>query len=145
MSKNAWLLIGLGVLILLGGGGAAFVINSNYSPLVNKVARAIGIAERGSAEIDSGNVLNNNPGDIEDGAGNLIQYATLEDGWNALLHQVHLFFGGSKLYNPSMTINQVAYLYADGAHDPAGAQAWASNVAAELGVSPDTPLSSLTA
>jgi len=141
MSKTTWVLIILGGLILLGGGGAAVVINSNYSTLVNKIANAIAVAERGAAEIASGQILNNNPGDIEDGAGNLIVYPTVADGWNALLHQVSLFFGGSAHYNSTMSINQVAQIYVGTADWPN----WAHNVSSIPGVLPDTPLNQLQA
>ena len=141
MSKTTWLLIILGALIVLGGSGAAVVINSNYNALINKIAHAIAVAERGAAEIASGNILNNNPGDIEDGAGHLVVYPTLDDGWNALLHQVALFFGGSAHYNPTMSINQVAQIYVGTSDWPN----WANNVAAILGVSPDTALNQLQA
>ena len=73
-----------------------------------------------------------------------MSYGTADDGWNALYAQVNAMFQGtSGFYNPGMSINEVAYTYADGAHDPQGAANWANNVAATLGVTTDTTLSSI--
>ena len=86
---------------------------------------------------------NNNPGDIMH-RGGFVVYGSIADGWQALYNQVHkMFYGGSLYYNPTMTIRQIGYIYADGASDPAGAENWAQNVADALGVSPDTTLNTL--
>jgi hypothetical protein len=135
-------------LVLAGGAGVATVTGTSgdgvlaggFSDLIKRIGYAIGVAERGAAEIASGIILNNNPGDIEDSNGNLIVYASIEDGWNALYHQVSLFFSGSHIYNPTMTISQVAQKYVGTADWPN----WARNVANGLGVSVDTQLNQLT-
>jgi hypothetical protein len=137
MSRNDWYFIGSLVVLASLIGGVASV---GYSSIVQKIARAIAVAERGAAEINSGTIARNNPGDIEDGNGNLIVYPTLQDGWNALYHQVSLMFCGSQYYDPSMSIAQIAQTYV-GTSDWSN---WANNVANQLGVSPDTPLSQIT-
>lgn len=86
----------------------------------------------------------NNPGDLEIGdqgsgtvSGKTI-FSSIEDGWNALTNQVSkMLYGGSSVYNPSMTIAQAGQLYSGG--DPN----WANNVATSLGVSVDTPLNQI--
>jgi len=114
-----------------------------YSDLVKKIAHAIATAE-GFFIAGSVPQRNNNPGDIKadligkavgfDSRGFAI-FATPEDGWNNLYAQVQgMVSGSSRIYSPSMTIAQVADHYAEG--DPN----WSANVAAALGVTPDTPL-----
>jgi hypothetical protein len=133
-----WIVGGLALLVLFGGGGVA-VVSSTYSDLIKKIAYAIAIAERGPQEIESGQIARNNPGDIEDSSGNLITYATVEDGWNALYRQVSLFFSGSRIYNAGMTIAEIAQHYV-GTSDWVN---WAANVSAKLGVPTNTRLSDL--
>jgi hypothetical protein len=56
------------------------------------------------------------------------------------------FYGGSVLYNPFMTIGQIAQIYVDGPNATGmspGASAWAANVANYLGVSTSTTLNNL--
>lgn len=129
-----WILGGLAVLLAIGGAGLAIT-----PAIVQKIGNAIAIAENGSAAIQSGNVPNNNPGNITDGQGNLMSYASLSDGWAALYNQVQLILSGSSPYYPgggSMTIAQVAAVYVGTSDAPN----WAHNVAAVLGVSINTPL-----
>jgi hypothetical protein len=107
---------------------------------VRRLAWAIGNAERGPGEIASGVVVRNNPGDIETTGGQLITYTSLTEGWDALYTMIDGWFNGtSKIYNPSMTIAEVAQKYV-GTSDWVN---WASNVADYLGVSVDTPLSDI--
>lgn len=110
------------------------------SPTVKRIAMAIAIAERGSAEIDSGSVANNNPGDIMSD-GSMIVYPTLDAGWNALYNQVGLFLSGGSgtRYSPDMSISQIAQTYVGTSDWPN----WATNVANYLGVSTDTPIGSV--
>lgn len=147
--QTQWLLIGLAALLVLGGGGAA-VISSTYSAVIQKIVNAIAAAE-GYYVAGSRPNRNNNPGDFETDItgkgvgfdGPYVIYATAQDGFDALAKQVSLMFGGSSIYNPSMSITEIGFHYADGAHDPAGAAAWAANVANALGVDVSTTLSSL--
>lgn len=79
----------------------------------------------------------NNPGNLKDASGKLRTFDTPQDGWNALYRQVNLMVSGlSRVYNPDMTIEQVAYLYT-GNDNP---NAWANIVSQQLGVDPSTTL-----
>lgn len=109
-----------------------------FSPDIKRLANAIAVAERGKQEIQSGKILNNNPGDIMGSDGKLIAYPSLEDGWNALHHQVSLFYGGSHVYNPTMSIEDVGKKYANKIPTE-----WVNNVSTELGVPPTTTLNQL--
>jgi hypothetical protein len=131
------------VLALLGGGAVVATLPPGTVPdIVQTFSNAIATAE-GYFVAGSKPQRNNNPGDIMSG-GQFVVYPTAETGWQALYNQVYLmFFGGSAIYNPSMTISQVAYHYADGLHDPVGAANWADNVAGFMGVSVDTTLQDL--
>ena len=97
--------------------------------MANAIAQAEGFNVAGSIA-----QRNNNPGNIG-GASN--SYATLDEGWNALYNQINLMFSGPSIYSPSMTLAEVGNKYANG--DPN----WAINVAATLGVTPDTTLTDL--
>jgi hypothetical protein len=143
-----WVLLGLlAVLTYTGGSAIEEVVMSASQSIVNKIANAIAIAE-GFFNPGSRPRKNHNPGDFERDItgkgvgfdGPYVIYANDEDGWDALKKQVALMFEGSSIYNPNMTISDVAYHYADGKHDPQGAANWAANVAAELGVDVDMRL-----
>ena len=144
MKGGQWLLLAVVAILALTGGGllVSSLPAGSVPPIVQQFADAIAQAE---GFYVSGSVPNrkNNPGDIES-SGQIIQYPTVNDGWQALYNQVYLmFYGGSAHYNPSMSITEVAWIYADGADDPVGAQNWASNVAQALGVTTDTTLQNL--
>lgn len=90
---------------------------------------------------------NNNPGDLtvditgtgigKDGP--FIVYGSPDDGWKALYRQVEMMFtNASRIYNSNMTIRQIAEKYTT-----TDQLAWAQNVANELGISIDTPISNL--
>ena len=111
------------------------------SPMASAIAAAEGFGS--STAIPT---IANNPGDLElgdQGAGvtiaaggqKITNFATLQDGWNALQNQINLISSGQSTagYNPSMSISQVGALYSG---DTSGA--WANNVATNLGTSPDT-------
>lgn len=160
MKPAYWLILGAFVLVALGGG--AVVTNQltsgngasgggSFPDFVMLFAEAIASAE-GFFRSGSRPQRNNNPGDLtlafgqpttgKDGSFPI--FATVDAGWTALYTQVNeMFFGGSAYYNPSMTIAQVGYTYANGANDPQGAANWAVNVASYLGVTSDTVLSDL--
>lgn len=148
-----WLLVGL--LVVLAYQGGSVIVNAvegSTQSVADKLAYAIALAE-GFFVAGSRPQRNHNPGDLETditGAGvgfdgPYVVYGSDADGWAALTQQVNLMFGGSHVYDPSMTIAQVGWHYADGADDPQGAASWAANVASQLGVTVDTPLSELTA
>ena len=108
---------------------------SHYGWLRLRLSIAIAIAERGSHEILSGSVKNNNPGDIEDSEGRLMNYPDVLSGWRALQAQIDtVYAGSSKHYNVQMTIVEFARVYT-GMDDPA---AWSAIVAGMLGVDINT-------
>jgi hypothetical protein len=145
MSGEGWALLAVIAFLALAGGWAASSSllpsgNSGYPQAVILLGQAIATAE-GFWVTGSRAQRNNNPGNI--GGGNA-SYGTADLGWQALYNQVQMMFSGaSNFYNPGMTIAQIAWVYADGAHDPTGATNWANNVASALGVTPDTTLSTV--
>lgn len=138
MNKKLLLLIGL--LILIGGA------SMSDTSVIDKLTAAIANAEGANVE-GSRPKRNNNPGnltlDITKRAigrdGIYVIYNTFADGWDALHKQVSLMFGGSSIYNPSMTIREVAEHYTTTQKDE-----WANNVASYLGVTHETRLNELT-
>lgn len=110
--------------------------------IVRKIAEAIAYAEGYYVEGSVPNRLNN-PGDLtRDITGTAIGqqgiyqiYASPVDGWNALYKQVRMMFSGSHIYNPLMTIAEVASRYT-----ATQAAEWAANVASHLGVTINTRL-----
>ena len=121
-----------------------------------KISKAIAKAEGFYAipGVSSGHsrpARNHNPGDltidtIEQGSGidqglhnSYVFYADNELGFAALRQQIRLMYDGSKIYNPDMTILEIAKKYT--ATDQ---EAWARIVAQELKVSIDTKLKDLT-
>jgi hypothetical protein len=143
MKKETLLLLVLGLLAL--GGGAAVVSSGVADYIVKKISEAIAFAE-GFYVPGSIPQRFNNPGDLtRDLTGKAVGqygmymvYGTPEDGWEALYKQVRLMFGGSRIYNPLMTIADVARSYT-----ATEQTAWARNVAAHLGVSVNTKLSEI--
>lgn len=103
--------------------------------LVQTLAAAIAQAE-GFGKVGDIPTVRNNPGDLESG-GHVVAYATPEEGWAHLYNQcADILSGQSHYYNPAMTINQIAQVYVA----TSDATNWANNVAAALGVTPDTTL-----
>ena len=115
--------------------------------VIARIADAIAFAE-GFYAPGSRPRRNNNPGDLERDVtgkaagmdGSYVIYATVQDGWDALKHQVSLMFEGSHIYNSSMTIAQVAVHYT-----ATQSGVWAANVAARLGVNVATRLNEIAA
>lgn len=115
--------------------------------LIEKIAQAIATAE-GFYVPGSRPARNHNPGDLtidtigqtvgRDGV--YVVYSDDATGWAALRQQVQLMFSGSHIYNPAMSILEVAANYT--ATDQ---MAWAKTVATKLGVSINTRLSELRA
>lgn len=139
-SVGVWVI--LGIALLLTGGVAL----SGVSPTIKKIANAIATAEgffvKGSLPQQY-----HNPGDltkdlngkgIGTGSQGLIMYPDDESGWEALYMQVQYFFSEDKWGNGEYTISQIAQTYAGDWIN------WASNVAAELGVTTDTRLNQIS-
>jgi hypothetical protein len=143
-----WLLIGL-LVVLAYSGGEAIVsgVEDVMQSLIAKISYAIATAE-GFFVPGSRPQRNHNPGDFETditGAGvgfdgPYVIYPSDSAGWAALDKQVGMMLDGtSHIYNPNMTIAQVAQ------HWTATEQtAWAENVAAQLGVTVFTRLSEIS-
>lgn len=144
--KIALLVAGIGALIL-GGGAIVSTTTSKKgctpqppapSPGIGAVANAIAYAE-------GSNPAWNNPGDLTASFGfpttgtvnsaGVLAFASCADGWNALYAQLQLIIQGGSRYSLADTIRSFGQGYSGG--DPN----WATNVSAQLGVSPDTPLS----
>ena len=112
----------------------------SYPTEIEDLAKAIAIAEHGKDKVNSGEIPNNNPGNIKGfKTGKFVNYPTLEKGWDALKNQASKFFSGSQYYNPEMTIKEIAQKYVGTSDAPN----WAKNVAAHLGVTPYTKLKEL--
>jgi hypothetical protein len=81
----------------------------------------------------------NNPGALEDASGNMLDFGSVENGWNALLNKLSYdASGNSTTYSPGMSLAQFESVYTGGDTN-AG-----NNVSSILGVSPSTPLSQLS-
>ena len=79
----------------------------------------------------------NNPGSLKLAENTLTQFATANEGWNALYRQIDVMLSGqSAYYTPYMSIREVAWIYTGGDNP----DTWANSVAAWLGVSPDTQM-----
>jgi hypothetical protein len=106
-----------------------------------QIAQAIALAEgynRGSGYVPYDL---NNPGDISDGAAtygsqphsgsNVTTFPTAEIGWQWLYNKLNtISTGGSSVYQPTMTWQQIAALWAG------DSGAWVNNVTSNLGVDP---------
>lgn len=146
---------GLGVLFVAAavailaaarGSGASDTVNGSISniagagvsTLVALIGEAIATAE---GFYKSGSVAHrqNNPGNLTDAAGQIRNFPTVTDGWNALYDQIRLMFNGSQRYSSGMSLAEIGNIYANG--DPN----WAMNVAAYIGVPVSTTLDELSA
>lgn len=106
----------------------------SLSPLAAAIANNEGYGTPEAVTINA----YNNPGSITDSSGSLIQYQSLEDGAAALENQVNkMVYGGSSVYDPSMTLDQAAPIYTNNGSN--AAQNWASS----LGVPTSTTLGDL--
>lgn len=128
---------------------AIFLVGLNYvstgttpSDKTKAIAQAIAKAE-GFFVSGSEPQRAHNPGDLELGdVGNGLLFnktifATDDDGWNALYHQIGLMISGdSKIYDPSMSWRDIAASWV-GTSD---ANNWMLNVTNALGVLPDSTL-----
>ena len=91
--------------------------------------------------------LNNNPGNLTVDTtgtktgmdGMFVVYGSAIDGWNALYRQVELILtDASNIYNSDMTLREIGQRYTT-----TDQLAWSMNVASRLGISIDTPISTL--
>jgi hypothetical protein len=107
------------------------------------MANAIGIAE-GFGKPGTIPTRANNPGDLKNGnigygmLNGITVYPTVEAGQMALQHQLTLIANGdSHKFTSDMTLTQIGQIYANG--DPN----WATNVAKNLNISPDSKFSDI--
>ena len=122
---------------------------------VDQIAAAIAVAEgyyaRGEHDGRSLPYRLNNPGALKKPALGAAELPTWQDtglvifptpdmGWAALRHQVRLMLtGGSRIYDPSDTLTDVARKYTGGDQS----HGWSWSVARSLGVGPDATLADL--
>jgi hypothetical protein len=100
------------------------------------IAHAISIAE-GYGVPGAIPTVRNNPGDIENPLGQVMNYDTVPEGWEALFRQIDLMISSrSKIYKPSMTWTEIGQLWAGGPDY----MNWVNNVCRELGVAPESTL-----
>jgi hypothetical protein len=113
---------------------------ASYTPVVQDFARAISRAE-GFNVAGSIPQRAKNPGNLKlpgypTIGGGISVFDSIDQGWAALHNQLQLIIDGrSRYYNLDMTIKDMGDLWEA---DPG--DAWANNVAADLGVSVNAPL-----
>jgi hypothetical protein len=128
---------------LIGRAGMGFYARRGLGGL-SPLGQAIATAE-------GANPVTNNPGNLElgnigsgtwqaAGGQQITIFPTLDAGQAALENQINKIASGSSTagYNPSMSIAQVGAIYSGSSNGN-----WANNVAAALGVTPDTNFASL--
>lgn len=129
-----WQLLTIGVVIY------AMSKSSNVSSRVERIAKAIAVAEGYGANPNNIPTRNNNPGNIRSSAGPIAVYDSPQAGWDALYRQVtRMLDGSSPLYPTTWTLAQVAQRYTGEAQY----MNWANNVARILGVSTDIVFSQI--
>ena len=139
-----WLKLLLMISLILLASVAVMLIGTGVimADKIKAIAEAIARAEGWYATSDTPNLPQrlNNPGNLKDSSGKLRQFSTPEDGWSALYRQVNLMVSGlSRIYNPNMTISEVAMLYT-GNDRP---DDWSRIVSGQLGVTPLTRLNEI--
>jgi hypothetical protein len=121
-----------------GGGAVSSGGTASPNPKLQQLAAAIAQAEGFGIE-GAIPTLANNPGDLvlgdkgygTMGAAGITVFASAQDGWNALYHELNLIFSGtSHVYTTAMTFAQVA---AHWTQTEVGS--WAHNVATYVGAS----------
>ena len=144
--KIALLVAGIGA-VILGGGALVSTTTSKRgcTPQPSAPSAGIGAVANAIAFAENSNPAWNNPGDLTTSFGfqtvgvvnsaGVLSFARCADGWNALYAQLQLIVSGGSRYSLGDTIRSFGQGYSGG--DPN----WAANVSAQLGVSPDTPLS----
>ena len=118
--------------------------SSSVSTLAAAIAQAEGANVPGSIAQRANNPGNLHLGDIgystitESNGTQVTIFPTPEAGQAALEAQIQsMISGGSSLYSPDMTIDQVSKVYTG------GSSIWGQNIAKILGVTPDTNFASL--
>lgn len=137
----------LTIIYLLNNSGAQFDSSDNYnmdySSQVVQFAEAVANAE-GFGLAGTIPTLANNPGDLvipnwtgqKLGAEGISVFASSDEGWNRLKHQIQIIIDGtSHVYSLDDTISSMASKWTKTQQ-----AAWASNVATYLSVSPGTTL-----
>lgn len=115
----------------------------NWPDPVVRLAKAISVAE-------GSNPAWCNPGDMTYAHGHptkgtvnadgVLWFESIDDGWDALYHEVSLMLNGrSHVYKLTDTLIEVGFKYSNGDRD------WALNVANYLGVAENTTLQELAA
>jgi hypothetical protein len=118
---------------------------------VQLLAEAIAVAE---GFYIPGTIPNraNNPGDLTKGdfgdtgvyitakgGVQIIQYASVQDGWNALYQKLqNIANGGSSVYSPDMTLGQFINTFSGG-----GSTGYVNSILSTTGATQDTPLGSV--
>ena len=138
MKTETLLYLGAGLLIAMLLLGVISMPNTFYDRMAKAIMEFEGYFE-GSISYQ-----NNNPGNLKfrgqagstgaDSQGHAI-FTTFQDGYRALINQIRLMFGGSSIYNPTMSLYQVFSKYAEG-----NSREYAEFVAGRLGVSPQASL-----
>lgn len=134
--------IGSGILTPQLGSYPLAIEPNKIELLAEAIANAEGFYRAGTVP-----QRGNNPGDLTTSFGfpvlgklnseGVLAFASVDDGWSALKSQVAAMLAGtSRIYNPGMTILQIAELYTGGD----AAASWAQNVANYLGLSPQNTL-----
>ena len=129
-----------------GGGGAVPAPGGTALPSAKLQQLAAAIAQAEGFGIEGAiPTLANNPGDLVRGdqghgtiGSGITVYGSVEEGWNALYHELGLIFSGtSKVYNTAMSFAEMA------AHwTLTETGAWANNVASYVGASVNDSLAS---
>jgi hypothetical protein len=145
MRREAWAVAGVAAFIVLSGG-AGVVLYSEMQKRVKRLADAIEHAE-GYGVPGARPTRNQNPGDLTSDLigkavgwdGSFPIYATYADGRANLETEVEMMLDGtSSIYDPTMSISEVAALYTTTQQ-----AAWATNVAGYLGVDVSTPINTI--
>lgn len=133
----------LGILVLYKALGGAIVEGITTPDNIKRIAQAIATAE-GFYVAGSRPARDHNPGDMTADLigkkvgmdGSFVVYASDDDGWANLYHQIKLWLdGGSAHADKDSTITDISQFYTTTEQT-----AWATNVANSLGVSLDTSI-----
>jgi hypothetical protein len=133
----------------LSGLGSSFTVTPQLQTLAQTIQTQEGYYPGSLA------YQNNNPGNLvyagqagaTKGAGGFADFATYQDGLNALYNQLNLYATGAcaACGGQPLTIQQMADIYAPAGQGSNNPQQYAASMAAALGVTPDTLLSSALA
>lgn len=111
------------VLLLANANASAADRSASFTAFAESIATAEGFGRAGAVP-----TLRNNPGDLVGSDGRIRTFATVDDGWRALYHQLDLMRDGeSSYYDPTNSIATVATVWT--ATEQAS---WARNVVAAM-------------